>query len=721
MVDDEHIEFRKEDLDNWHRLFRQFDANKDGTIDRAEFAMICDRAAKERGDPPRDDLWIARAFAEADRDRSGRIDFREFVLTSYKHKATVDPMYAANYGAAASKGDKEHAARAARLVTSVPVLRETLEHAKRSKDPNLVREAARLLYALGDAGKPTLAGIVFEEGEQLLSEKKRSTQAGNRYGVGAYNEIGLAAAGNLVDVGVVRSQITAQNLRAAGDAPAPARSLRMQTMWTDVCSALPSAHDLETVFSYFQFQGLTNMLAIAYIARFPELKYDFDLPPAFSAWQLYLGWMNIFNIDLRAVATWVGNYDLPTVLETFAELPYPSLYLLVTAAVPLAISFVNLILFYPIYQVIWLFVTVLSLVLTIAAVLAIAILDDNRLAVVGGGTLSPEFLNMLLYIGLGVFALMLLLLAAYRWFLTHVELQAVKTKIDVVAKNMGRADTVALRRYLEDNEGDDGPPPPLPVLALVRNANFTLITAFFATVDRWTPLLNVGKVISIVLGVAAIVSGIYNVLSWSECGRVQMRWASRFIDKAAVSIFLLLLSILYMPITRMLFAVWLADSQVCQPGERFPQFANELSAVSAQWLASGVVRCEPCEFASFDKYNVRWNIKYDTAGQCAARFCPGETSIRSFQDPRVDYLKTILPFFGCARTRAMCAKRATVRARARAHRCVAPPPVAAAEQPVVDRDALRLHARRAVPLLHDHHQAHHDVRADHRPLFARAH
>lgn len=645
--EDEHIEFRKEDLDSWHKLFRQFDANKDGVIDLVEFAMICDRSAKERGDPPRDETWIARAFKEADKDGSGAIDFREYVMVTHKHKATVDPMFADN-STPAAKIEREHAQRAARLVTSVPVLRETLELAKRSKDPHLVREAARLLYALGDAGKPTLAGIVFAEGEQMVAEKLRSNKAGGRANYAALAEIGMNAATNAIDAAVVRDQITQQQGAGATDpnAIAQVRSLRTQTMWTDICAAIPSAHDLETVFSYFQFQGLTNMLAIAYVKRFPEFGYSFDLPPLFTSWQLYLGWMNIFNMDLQAVASWVSSYDLPPVFETFSELPYASTYLLVTAALPLSLSFINLILFYPLYQVLWIFITVLSLALALSAGLAIGVLDTDRLAVVGGGTLSPEFLNTLLYIGIGVFAAMVVAALGYRFYLTHRELQQTKGRIDLVAKNMGRADTVALRSYLEGKVDNQGPPPPLKPWIYARNLAVTVICIFFATFNRWSRLLKVGRVLEIVLGCFAIVTAIYNAATFSQQGRIYLRKLSILIDQVAVSAFLLLLSILYMPVTRMLFAVWLSDSKVCPPGTRFPQFSAELSASSAQWLASGVVLCEPCEFASFSKAPLPYTVNYETGGQCAAQFCPGETSVRSFQDPRLSYFEMILPFFG---------------------------------------------------------------------------
>jgi len=641
--DDDNIEFAKEDLDAWLVLFKKFDLNNDGGIDMTEFDLICESAAKERGDPPRDSQWIIRAFHEADKDGSGHIDFREFVMVAYRHKATVvDPMYEQNYGAG-SKKDKETASRAARHVTSVPVLRETLELAKQSKDPALVREAQRLLYALGDAGKATLAGLVFEEGGDYHDSKDgvKRLVPGNRGNV--LGELALGGVGNLVDAAVVRDQVQGAQL-------AEPRSMREDNEWTDLWTALPSEHDIETLFSYMQYQGLTNMLAISYIERFNSYGHNFALPESFTAWQNYLGWMNIFNLDLQAMAVWAGAYARGPAYEVFSNLPYSSLYLLVTAALPLAISFINLVLFYPLYQVIWLFLTVLSLVLTISCVLAKSILSEERLAVVGGGTLSPAFLSMLLYIGVGTFAAMLLALAIYRWYLMWLMLQKAQNKVDVVTRNLGRADTIALRQFLKtEKEEHEGPPPPLNDWIIVRNVWFTIVCALFATLDLYTnKALNIGPVIGIVLGVAGFVSIVYNLLTFFEKGRVLLRTAGRIIDRTAVSFFLMLLSILYMPITRMLFAIWLSSAAVCPAGTRFPIFANEISSSGSQWLASGVVECEPCEFESFNKYSLAWNVDFDSDGQCSTKFCPGETSVRSFQDPRLGYFDVILPFYAPA-------------------------------------------------------------------------
>jgi hypothetical protein len=270
--DDDLIEFNKDDLDAWLALFNKFDVNQDGGIDLVEFDLICESAAKERGDPPRDEQWILRAFREADKDGSGKIDFREFVMVAYRHKAmVVDPMYASNYGVI-SKKDKEVAVRAVRHVTSVPVLRETLELAKQSKDPALVREAQRLLYALGDAGKPTLAGLVFAEGEEMHSAKSKSKVAsGKRNNEYALGEIALQGAGNLIDAAVVRDQMQQQ---------AAPRSERDTDSWTNLFIALPSGHDMETLFSYFQVQQGTRRCEMRGLAGTWAVEGSRQLPTA---------------------------------------------------------------------------------------------------------------------------------------------------------------------------------------------------------------------------------------------------------------------------------------------------------------------------------------------------------------------------------------------------------------------------------------------------------
>lgn len=646
LPDNEQLVFKKADLESWRLLFNSFDGNGNGTIDRVEFDLINEETARRSGKPPRDAKWIARAFAEADKDKSGAIDFKEYVLVCHRQKAIVDAAHGAS--ALVSKEDRASAAKAVAHVTSLAVLRETLEQATRSSaDPDLKRESERLLRALGDVGRPMLAAAVFEDGEKHLSP--RSKLAARNDGLTVLGELGVNAASNMVDAAAVRDQLELQQppRGAAAEPPSGLSSLSfgLVTSWDELLLLLPQPHEVEVLFSYFQFQGLTNMLAISFLKDFPTLGYAFELPPIFRTWQAYIGWMSFFNIDLQALTAWVANQELPDAFRVFGELPYASTYLIVTAVLPLGISFVNLLLFRPLHEVVWLWTSVISFTVTFATVVAKATLDEERLAVVGGGSLSPELLTTLLYAGIAVFVAMQLALAAFQWHKTYAKLQAAEEEVEGM-KGLARENTMLLRNFVDEKRQEERLPPALPPWLYARNVGFTLFCAFYATFDLWSDVLNVGPELSVVFFFGALVSLVYNALTFTQGGRVLLREMSILINQAAVFLFLLILSLLYMPVTRMLFAVWLWEERVCPPGTRFPKFASEISLSSAEWLSSGLVRCEPCAFADFGDAGLTYAVQFETAGECVASFCPGETTFRSYNDPRLAYFDMILPFFG---------------------------------------------------------------------------
>lgn len=661
------IRFDNDELKKWHEMFKNIDANGDGAIDMEEFRNLVTLGAVERGDPPRTNEWVAEAFNVADRNHDGKIDFEEFVLVNYRHKADMDE-YQGRFPP--KKSVKEAAAKAKEHVTSLPVLRETLEQAKTSHDPLLASEAARLLKAMGPAiavGAGTYFATETAQ-KEIHIHSPTKTKAGARRNYAAMGELAAQGGGNAVDGIMINEEMRAQhNARAAPDQ-------RMSALWETACTVLPSSNDLEILFSFFQFTALTNMLTFSLVERWPELNFPFEIPQILIDWNVYLGWMNIFNIDLQAVAEWAATLGVPAFVESFASLPFPALYLLVTAAIPLIISFVTLILFRPLYKVLWLFILVFGIVLTFSTILAKALLDQTRLQVVGGGTLTPRLLDTMLYVGIGLFAGMIVAYLLWRAFNIYIELRIAQQRLDIVGSAIGKANTTDLKKFIKGEVKEEGPPKPYPVWIYVRNVGVTFLCLLFAAFDNWARPLTIfrfGFALSLMLGLFGVTTAVYNAFSFFEKGRIWLRELHSLIDRTAVSSFLLLLTVLYMPVTRMLFAVWLSKAVECQPGERFPEFANELNSAASQWLATGLVKCEPCDFYDPNDWKTSWEFMFETPAQCSARFCPGEVVFRARNDVRLDYNRMILPFFGCARQQprgarsARCAGRPSDRAARR--------------------------------------------------------
>jgi len=659
----EEVTFLRADLEKWKAMFDQV-AGKKGYIDLVEFRVLVDRSTREAGAPPRDDEWVVNAFRRADTSGDGHVDFKEFVAVQYAQKASVDKMVE-SHAYEANPRDVRYAEIAARNVQSVAILRETLEKARRNaKDPKLAAEAERLLFAMGATGLPEKAKQAHEslvtqmvETAYLSSAAPKDVKGKGRRNYAAYGELAAQMAGNMVDAQAVEAQLEQQQqIEAAQAAQQGAEAPPRNNFWSDLGASLPHGHDLDQVLSFFQYTSLTNQIAKYFAAAWPSYNLGFEIPELFVRWQFFMGWMNIFNLDLRAIAAWAARFGLPDWFQAFANLPFPSLYLLVTAVVPLLISFIILLIEYPLSHVLWIFITVFSVVIVASVAVATEQISETRLQVIAGGAVSPLFLDIMLYIGLGLLGLMLLLAALHFWWGTYRQLVKTNDKLDKITgaidrmEKSGRQDVMGLQEFVrtqKQRHHRNTYPPCYNFGIYVRNYAAMVTCFFFFFADLlWPAIFKFGIVLKLVLILGGFLLLIGNILSSFGYGRFLLRKGKMFFDRWAVTGFLLLLSILYMPITRLLFSVWLPVELSCPAGEWFPEYANQLSSAESQWLAREDYQCETCAFFSHDDYKLDWKVRFETAGECVAHFCRGETSIRSFEDPRLDYREMILPFFG---------------------------------------------------------------------------
>mmetsp|Transcript_26722 Transcript_26722/g.78707 ORF Transcript_26722/g.78707 Transcript_26722/m.78707 type:complete len:803 (-) Transcript_26722:51-2459(-) len=650
------VSFMRADLEVWKAQFDRI-AGPKGYVDLLEFQMLCE-AAERAGGPHRDNQWIIKKFKEADINGDKRLDFREYVAVQYSHRASVQAIVD-THDYEPNPKDVRYADIASRNVQSVSILRETLEKLRRMSPREDVRtEAERLLFHLGSAGLP---GKILDEHSNTVMDvltkgqraEMESSGRGGRRTYAAMADLAAQMAVNMVDASQIEAQIQSQQEEEAfaSGAVAPERT----TIWTDLFASLPHGHDMDQILSFFQYSSLTLRLAEQFEAQWPSFNLPYELPPVFTTWQLYLGWMNLFNLDLSRIALWAQKFDLPAFLLDFADLPFSSLYLLVTAVVPLSLSFIILLMEYPLYRVVWIFVVCFSVVSIISVSIAQTNIDQARLQVIAGGSVSPVLLNVFLYTSIAVLALCLIAYAVNQWYHTWRQLRTkeerlgrLEGRIEKMAKE-GKEDVMALAQFVkEGRKKASGFPPPYPLGTYARNLFLIVAAVALTLVDSFTTAVQFDLVFEIAVGAFAGFMFTGFALSLTGHGRLWLERLKRLFDKWAVSVFLLLLSILYMPITRLLLVVWVPVERTCAAGQWIPEYASNLEASSSQFLSQGSSRCEPCDFIS-PGYSTPWSgVQYNTEGKCDATFCPAETSVRSFEDPRLDYQDEVLPFFGPA-------------------------------------------------------------------------
>lgn len=381
------------------------------------------------------------------------------------------------------------------------------------------------------------------------------------------------------------------------------------------------------------------------------------------------------------------------ILRSAAELPYATVYITLTSLLPLAISFTTLLLFRPLYKVAWGFALVFGIVALAACSLAKGLIDPSRLQVVGGGELSPAVLDTFLYVSICIIACCAISYLAWRAYHIWFELKTLQRKVGVVAHGPKAKSSLGYRLVKKGDEADPAAKRKAHHLLVARNVLIILVLLLISQLDAIQPtIFNLGPFFSGVFIFLAVYTAGYTALSLTSSGRNVLQYAGNLVDRTAVSFFLALLGFLYVPITRMLFSVWLWREQTCPRGSWYPLFANELTADSAAWLNTGTVTCETCQFLS--------------GGQsaCVADFCPGSTSRRAFEDPRLSWDELILPFFGYGAVAAR-AGRAT---GASCARC--PPSPRWGFQDGEHHYDLGLHPGGALPLLQNHLGAHHHVR-----------
>lgn len=82
------------DMDRYEKLFRKFDLNGNGTIDKAEFGKLINALMRVPSDMTVPSDRVTHFWHECDQDGDGRVDFEEFVMFYINHfdSSSEDPM-----------------------------------------------------------------------------------------------------------------------------------------------------------------------------------------------------------------------------------------------------------------------------------------------------------------------------------------------------------------------------------------------------------------------------------------------------------------------------------------------------------------------------------------------------------------------------------------------------------------------------------------------------
>lgn len=601
-------ETRHEHVERWRALFTAL-AVESGGIDMNTFKGLL-TAAKDGKEPTSDEL--AARFAEADVDRRGHIDFVRFM-----------------YG----KDAVDSAVR--KLVTIDDEALAKLEAATKADDQRLAEEVRQLLRLLGEMNQKPLPAMLHALVETRLTVELASS---------AYSMVG-ALGEQLAQLRSVHGQLqrlpdkVKLGLSLTDSLPlmaAPRSRRSTGGRWARISPFLPSVHEIDLYVSMLQFCGLAYLLQ----QRLSQQRGDERTLGPLVSWERVLGWTSLLTIDLESLSLWASSVDLPDIAGAASAPSYTSLYVSVACAIPILVSFSLLSNFRAMFKVLWLFGCCLSAALVFAALVALLALKEDRLLVNSQGLLSVSKLRIFLGVSCGALGLHVVLLGGYMLHRFWAANRSLRARIADYEQGRplarAKADKAPSKALLGSATASAEQPPSRLVLA--RNLFLASCLLVFAQLDEYTSdeaLFEMGVALSVLLNLLAICGFGYVGLSLSEWGRARIGEAWFLYQQNVVPGLILLLSLLFVPVTRQVLSVWYPFEVTCEAGTRFPQFpATSLSA--GDKLQAGDVVCEPCRFFG----------EFVTGGPCSARFCPEQRQTLSPYDIRFSYEGIILPFFG---------------------------------------------------------------------------
>ena len=402
----------REEFNRATTIFDELDRNHDGLVDLISFQAVMEAVGRRNGKYYTFE-GIQSVFIEADLNEDGVIDYDEWMAMQIRDKRRrlglpdaepYDTDEEASVALADVEGSRlrrsgaEGLMAATEYVSSVGALHELLANLAQSADDMVAHQAADLLQRVGQSPRrsapaerqrsgPQHSQCVGGEGNDAEDAPHFTRQAIAAVAVGARAEGPRRVAPREVRPADGRAEDSeddeedgcgqGQGHRAtqeAGNAEGTRRGTQVLGRMDEgtlagtvgssstsltVLSGAMSSSTVEVGFNQIQSTGLASVVLTDWVERL-SLE-GARLPSLAVQWRRYLAWTEVFNFDLsaldRLVALLADGERLDDARErlatTLEAVPFSTTYIVLTAFVPLAISFVILVIYKPLLRVLW--------------------------------------------------------------------------------------------------------------------------------------------------------------------------------------------------------------------------------------------------------------------------------------------------------------------------------------------------------------------------------
>ena len=452
----------------------------------------------------------------------------------------------------------------------------------------------------------------------------------------------------------------------------------------------------EIFVNQLQFNGLTNVVMLNMFANW-DLSVE---PPAFFAsWGLSLGWMDAFNIDLTGVAVLLdrileacGEQCTQAFLKRMRDdfvsavegMPFSTVYLTLTAVLPLLISFFVLLMYRNFFQVVWLFLFILGWVCFLAGIVTQAFIwseyvKQERFVLLNPSLSTGSFWGVTIT-GVVMISVCLLWWVSANWWTLKAEVMRAKFRIRLAVERSKGKDFARLKAALERLEKKDMPGAPKSPFVLLRSA---VLCAAFLVVSQLRAMVKseyaddelqafvdaefatvLTPVTEALMAIAGVCFGLHFVLCLFEAGRKKLSEATALLNGLFVSLFILILSVLYTAITKNLLLVFNCIDLTCPKGSWYPTYAHSAAEIwsTAININARFGSCETCNFFEYDVSpnatadgialyrgaNTTLGLNASLAPTCAAfpAACAEESKLRVLAaDNSLNCATEVMPFY----------------------------------------------------------------------------
>ena len=301
--------------------------------------------------------------------------------------------------------------------------------------------------------------------------------------------------------------------------------------------------------------------------------------------------MDVMNIDLKVLGELLAFLpgDANAILDfgrTLSLVPLATVYMWVALIVPLVLALFMIVAQKPLLSVMWISVLMCGLALIIIAVVGERVPAERLLLL--NLTLPPDTFTAFLIAGVTMCACYMLRHAVVSYWGLRTEVMKAKFKIRLAAERAKAKDVRGLQESLLGHLKDkDAPKTPF---VICRSASLAMLFLILSQVSILNQLnldpaaratlretaelqfLFTDEVEYLCFAVAALF-GLHAVLGLCRFGVHILNEIVHLLNKFVLAIVLLLLSLLYMPVTRQLLTVFICVEFPCAQGEWYPKQA----------------------------------------------------------------------------------------------------------------------------------------------------